>query len=771
MPRFCLGLVLFLAVPGLLQARQIEIYTTENTTPGRVVAGSIARYAGSGWDKTPVIKGLGFNRIEGLDFDLINGKLYWSDNQAGVEGEDVISVVNLDGTEPAVVATVSRPIGIRVDPINQSIFWADVSVIRQRLADGTIRGLVLPRTTGLATDGAANKLYGCSIWRTDLTVINREDLISTPCNAIELDVAAGKMYWSGGGLRRANLDGTDVETLANTFGVLIGIGVSDGKLYGYTGSGTVTVKQANLDGSNIETLTTIDDAFRLRVDPEAKKIYWADIRKGIIFRSNLDGSDREQFLVSSPDQPKGIAIDEVNGKIYWVEDGINTDEIRRANLDGSDIEVLYQIFARYFPSSDIALDVAGDALYFWGGNSGTFERSRLDGSDVQSFPSPLGPRTPIRSLALDLNAGKLYVTSFRFIGRSNLDGTNPELLFNGSNVNPGTLALDTENGVLYWTSGSGIKRANLDGTDQRTIITSDVPINDIAWGTDGKLYYINGPQLVRANGDGTNIEALATSSDGIIKSLAVAGIKLPVELTGFDAQPHGRDVVLTWATASEENNAGFEVQHLPEPTGDTIWQTHAFVDGAGTTRIPQRYTYRIADLTPGQHRFRLKQIDFDGAFEYSPEVSAWIQGPHAYALFPAYPNPAHPQHLTQFQLIVSERQQVKVTLYNTLGQQLHTVFYGRIEANRLTPLPSKRRTYQTACTSPRSRATPSAIPKKSWSNGREVRSAGCGVRGAGCGVRSAECGVRSAGCGVRGAGCGVRGAGCGVRGAECVFTG
>jgi hypothetical protein len=91
---------------------------------------------------------------------------------------------------------------------------------------------------------------------------------------------------------------------------------------------------------------------------------------------------------------------------------------------------------------------------------------------------------------------------------------------------------------------------------------------------------------------------------------------LPVELTSFEAQADGDAVVLRWTTLTETNNAGFEV----EQRTDSTWTQVGFAEGFGTTTEPRAYVYRIEAVAPGLHGFRLKQIDYDGGFAYSPEV-------------------------------------------------------------------------------------------------------------------------------------------------------
>src|SRR5690606_10947010 len=150
---------------------------------------------------------------------------------------------------------------------------------------------------------------------------------------------------------------------------------------------------------------------------------------------------------------------------------------------------------------------------------------------------------------------------------------------------------------------------------------------------------------------------------------------IPVELTAFNAVANGSDVTLAWATASETNNAGFEVQM--RQGGD--WSPLGFVAGHGTTTEAQTYSYTAAGLDPGTYTFRLKQVDFDGAFEYSGEVEATVEVVGTHVLTQAYPNPFNPQ--ASFALTASQSQRVVATLYAALGQRVAVLFDGSVEAN------------------------------------------------------------------------------------------
>ena len=146
--------------------------------------------------------------------------------------------------------------------------------------------------------------------------------------------------------------------------------------------------------------------------------------------------------------------------------------------------------------------------------------------------------------------------------------------------------------------------------------------------------------------------------------------RLPVELTSFDALLEGDVAHLNWETASELNNAGFEVQQKLNGT----FQTIGFVQGNGTTDLAQSYSYSTNPLSSGMHTFRLKQVDFDGAFEYSDEVSVEIAMTVPAELSEAYPNPFNPQ--TQFTLTIARQQAVTIEVYDMLGRQVQTLYQG-----------------------------------------------------------------------------------------------
>jgi hypothetical protein len=222
----------------------------------------------------------------------------------------------------------------------------------------------------------------------------------------------------------------------------------------------------------------------------------------------------------------------------------------------------------------------------------------------------------------------------------------------------GGLAVDPTNGEFYGTSddtsplGTGLYRIEPGGTG--TLIAAypsgETDLDGLAISNTRVAYIINDQpgniyvcDLVSGT-YGTPIPNPWTTSEIFSGGAWNMGV-VPVELTSFTASVGGSNVTLLWTTATELNNSGFSIERK---TGGSEYSEAAFVPGFGTTTELKSYSFTDEKLSPGTYTYRLKQIDFNGAFEYSGEVEAEVIAPEEFALDQNYPNPFNPSTTIKF---------------------------------------------------------------------------------------------------------------------------
>ncbi|MBS1518846.1 MAG: T9SS type A sorting domain-containing protein [Bacteroidetes bacterium] len=144
---------------------------------------------------------------------------------------------------------------------------------------------------------------------------------------------------------------------------------------------------------------------------------------------------------------------------------------------------------------------------------------------------------------------------------------------------------------------------------------------------------------------------------------------LPVELSSFTSAVSGNNVTLSWTTASETNNSGFDIERS---TVSGAWSKVGNVNGNGTSTTSHDYTFSDRNLASGNYSYRLKQIDFNGNFEYfnlTNEVNIGI--PNRFELSQNYPNPFNPSTKINYNLPVDG--DVSIKIFDISGKEVMTL--------------------------------------------------------------------------------------------------
>ena len=218
--------------------------------------------------------------------------------------------------------------------------------------------------------------------------------------SLAVDMAAKKLYWT--------------ERMSNSTG---------------------KIRRANLNGTNVELVKKLTSVpHGIAVDVFNSKLYLTN-SWGKVQRLNLDGSNFKPNLITGLDAPSGLAMDVNGGKVYWIEQtGDATGKIQRANLDGSNVQLVKSLTS---VPRDLTIDTVNGRLYLT--NSwGKVQRLNFDGSNFE--PNLITDLDVPEGITLDVVGGKLYWTDAGGINRANLNGENIQNVVKGLDV-PGDIVL------------------------------------------------------------------------------------------------------------------------------------------------------------------------------------------------------------------------------------------------------------------------------------------------------------------------------------------
>ena len=138
---------------------------------------------------------------------------------------------------------------------------------------------------------------------------------------------------------------------------------------------------------------------------------------------------------------------------------------------------------------------------------------------------------------------------------------------------------------------------------------------------------------------------------------------LPVELLSFEAKEINKSIMLNWETASEINNEKFEIE---ESQDGGVFQKIGEVKGNGTTFEQQQYSFEVKNIRNGIFYYRLKQMDFDGQFEYSKVISVDFKNENG-DVGEFYPNPSK-SGLVNLDYFAQNEDEITVSVFDMTGK-------------------------------------------------------------------------------------------------------
>ena len=317
------------------------------------------------------------------------------------------------------------------------------------------------------------------------------------------------MYW-------INTDTNKIESLDRFDAVTdqvasLTVDTADGKVYWSKHSNSAgTIKRANLDGTNVEVLVTHPTTPQsITVDAPGKKLYWINSLEGKIQRVDLSGGNIET-IIQLDDNITHIAVDTKGGKLYWVDSEFR---IRRMNLDGTDIETILTGWNSYLSRGIGGMVIADGKIYWteqqvWYRVSGKIHRANLNGTNVETLATPLGE--------------------------------------------PLGIAVDTMEGKVYWTNSSGgIQRIDISGGEIENVVYGIAAPRDLALGTAVTPITPTTPETSATTDTIVNISPASVASPAIGQQLTIS---LEIEdgkaIAGYQATVQFDDTTLRHVESS-----------------------------------------------------------------------------------------------------------------------------------------------------------------------------------------------------------------------------
>ncbi|MBX7045476.1 MAG: T9SS type A sorting domain-containing protein [Ignavibacteria bacterium] len=415
------------------------------------------------------------------------------------------------------------------------------------------------------------------------------------------------------------------------------------------------------------------------IPPLADDRYYSTSQNGDIDRVNRDGSNGAAMKPTGLGNPAFInphILDPNNSSIVYYgggTSGTTTGIWRNNNIANGTAVVGWSYLAGTDVGSAgaqvsaVSVSKAGNAnVVYYGTSEGHIRR--IDDANTTA------------TVSANLNTGAMPTGFVSCLAIDPANSSKVIAVFSNYNVQR-----------LWYSSDAGASWTNIDGNlagasgpscRWATILYKDSQLH-VFLATSVGVYYtlnINGASTVWTQEAVSSIGNVVTvmfdyrSSDNVFVAAThgrgcfstVINPALPVELLAFTSEVSDKNVLLKWSTGSELNNRGFEVQRK---SGNADWATLGFVNGNGTSNTQSSYSFSDNNLQTGKYKYRLKQIDYNGNFEYynlASEISIGL--PNSFVLKQNYPNPFNPVTKIEFALPLNSN--VSLKIFDMTGREV-----------------------------------------------------------------------------------------------------
>lgn len=448
-----------------------------------------------------------------------------------------------------------------------------------------------------------------------------------------------------------------------------------------TSSASATFVSTNTKFNNINVDTAINPGFSNNISSLIKiSGDLTNINSGLVNSSNatfiLSGSGNQNITSSSESFFGNLTVNKISGVINLLSNlsVTNTLNMTLGNINtGSNILTL-----------GTSTSSRGTFLYTSGiivtGSAGGFRRWFINAT-VSNRVFPVGTVSSNNSITLSFtvaptNGGTLTA---RFIP---LDPGS----FSPVPINDAGYSVDSYSSTGYWQIDTGDGISN-DGTYNLSLNSQgfNPTGNEITNYQHLRILKREGSNLVWI-ADGTHINATGSNANPIMQRVGLQGFSqfgmggnitdgnplqgpLPVNLILFISSVTANNVELKWQTESEKNNKGFEIYRKNTKTD---WQRIGFVKGSGNSNTQSNYVFFDNDLNSDTYNYRLKQIDYNGNFNYYFLNNNVIIGiPLKIELKQNYPNPFNP--VTKINYSIPTNSFVSLKVYDVIGKLITTL--------------------------------------------------------------------------------------------------